>query len=99
MVVRINARTFVGLAAILFDRGFFSEDDTRPTYCVFSQRHEVPVGRTAALRAILAHRRNDDTIAGKNSAQHDWLKKQRQPDAGIMHAGRLRNLAGAHSRD
>src|SRR5215471_20521906 len=76
---------------------FFGEDDPRATYCVFSQGHKVPVSRTATLRFVLAHRRNDDAVAGENSAQDYRLKEQRQPDAGIMHAPRLRTLAGALS--
>jgi len=67
MSVGVYAGTFVGLAATFFYRGFFGEDDPGATYCVFSQGHKVAVGRTATLRFVLAHRRNDDAVAGENS--------------------------------
>jgi hypothetical protein len=45
----------------------------------------MPVCRAAAHRMVLAHRRNDDAIAGKNPPQGNRLKQKRKPDARIMH--------------
>src|SRR5262249_54772994 len=86
---RIYSGAFIGLASALFHRCFFREYDAGAAYRVFSKADEMPIGRATALRAILAHWRNDDAIAGKNPAQGNRLKKDWKADASIMHGGHL----------
>src|SRR5262245_29898489 len=91
MIVRIYPGTFIGLAATFLDCRFFRKDDPGAAYRVFPQIYKMPIGRCAAYRPVLAHRRNDNAIARKNPTQRNRLKKKRKPDPGVMHGRHLRN--------
>src|SRR5262245_65576553 len=77
MIVRIDSGAFISFAATLLHRCFFGEHDGRAADGVFAEIHEMPVGRAAAHRMVLAHRRHDDAIAGKNAAEGNRLKQER----------------------
>src|SRR5262245_22889646 len=96
MIVRIDPGAFIGFAATLLHRCFFGENDARAAYRVFPEVHEMPVCRAAAHRLVLAHRRNNDAIAGKNPPEGNRLKEKRKPDAPRMDRRQLRKKRAPH---
>src|SRR5450759_208710 len=47
----------------------------------FSVMHEMPVGWLAVDRAVLRHRRNNDTVFELNAAHAEWHKHRRMIDS------------------
>ena len=79
--VGVDAGTTIGFARTLFNRGFFAEHDGRAAERELAEMHEVPVGRPALRRRVLAHRRHDDAVAHREPAQRKRSKQQRRRTA------------------
>src|SRR5690606_11780180 len=78
LVVALDRGAAVGFASPRLDRGFLVEHDARAADGVTPAVHQMPVDGRAVHRAILAHRRDDDAVAGRDSAQFVGLEQQRQ---------------------
>src|SRR5688572_28242595 len=65
--VVIDAGAMVGLAAPRLDRRLFAEHDAGAAHRELAEVNEVVVGRPAAFRGILAHRRDHYAVARRDA--------------------------------
>ena len=64
-------------AAAPLDLGRLHHHQTDTARCIPAGIHQMPVGRKAADRCVLVHRRDDDPIAQRQAAKGHWGKQQR----------------------
>jgi hypothetical protein len=97
-LVRVpDAGAVIGLAPACLHRGFLAEHDAGAADRVAAEVHQLPVGRRALDRGVLAHRRDHDAVARGDAAQGDRCEQQGRRRPPVDHGiGRACSVAGRH---
>jgi hypothetical protein len=95
MLVLVEARAARRDAALAAHVGRFGDDEARPADGAAAQMHQMPVAGRAVVGRVLAHRRHDDAVGYRQSAQPERREHRRRAGG----RARLRGEAGIHARD